>query len=48
MLLSRRDTLQLGLAGGVTLAGFGTTVFMPFTAHAQGKGDSYKTMAARS
>ena len=44
MHFSRRDTLQLGLAGGATLlAGFGATVFMPFTARAQGKGDSYKT-----
>ncbi|MEP9387241.1 MBL fold metallo-hydrolase [Mesorhizobium sp. KR9-304] len=41
MKFSRRDTLQLGLAG---LAGFGVTTFMPFTARAQGKGDSYKTM----
>jgi L-ascorbate metabolism protein UlaG (beta-lactamase superfamily) len=40
MILTRRDTLQLGLAG---LAGFGATTFMPFTARAQGKGDSYKT-----
>jgi L-ascorbate metabolism protein UlaG (beta-lactamase superfamily) len=40
MTLTRRDTLQLGLAG---LAGFGATTFMPFTARAQGKGDSYKT-----
>jgi L-ascorbate metabolism protein UlaG (beta-lactamase superfamily) len=32
--------LQLGLAG---LAGFGATTFMPFTARAQGNGDSYKT-----
>ncbi len=40
MMFSRRDTLQLGLAG---LTGFGTTIFMPFTARAQGKGDSYKT-----
>ena len=41
MIFSRRDTLQLGLAAG--LAGFGSTIFMPFTARAQAKGDSYKT-----
>ena len=40
MIFTRRDTLQLGLAG---LAGLGTTTIMPFTARAQGKGDSYKT-----
>jgi len=40
MLFSRRDTLQLGLAG---MAGLGATTFMPFTARAQGKGDAYKT-----
>lgn len=40
MRISRRDTLQLGLAG---IAGLGSTAFMPFTARAQGKGDSYKT-----
>jgi len=40
MIFTRRDTLQLGLAG---LAGFGATTFMPFMARAQGKGDSYKT-----
>ena len=40
MQFTRRDTLQLGLTG---LAGFGATTFMPFTARAQGKGDSYKT-----
>lgn len=38
--LTRRDTLQLGLAG---LAGLGATTVMPFAARAQGKGDSYKT-----
>ena len=38
--LTRRDTLQLGLAG---FAGLGLTTVMPFVAHAQGKGDSYKT-----
>ena len=41
MQFSRRDTLQL--AGAAGLAGLGATVFMPFTARAQGKGDSYKT-----
>ena len=41
MIFTRRDTLQLGLAAG--LAGFGSTIFMPFTARAQAKGDSYKT-----
>ena len=46
MTFSRRDTLQLGLAGGLTaLAGFGATTFMPFAARAQGKGDSYKTQS---
>ena len=40
MQFTRRDTLQLGVTG---LAGFGATTFMPFTARAQGKGDSYKT-----
>ena len=40
MIFTRRDTLQLGLAG---LAGLGATTVMPFTARAQGKGDSYKT-----
>ena len=40
MIFTRRDTLQLGLAG---LAGLGATTIMPFTARAQGKGDSYKT-----
>ena len=40
MQFSRRDTLELGLAA---FAGFGATTFMPFTARAQGKGDSYKT-----
>lgn len=43
MPISRRDTLQLGLAGGAALAGFGSTLFMPFTVRAQGMGDSYKT-----
>ncbi len=44
MTFTRRDTLQLGLAGGaMALAGFGATTFMPFTARAQGKSDSYKT-----
>ena len=38
--LTRRDTLQLGLAG---LVGLGTATVMPFAARAQGKGDSYKT-----
>ena len=42
MQFSRRDTLQLGLAG---LAGFSATTFMPFTARAQAKADSYKTEA---
>jgi len=37
MIFTRRDTLQLGLAG------LAATTFMPFTARAQGKGDSYKT-----
>lgn len=37
---SRRDTLQLGLAG---LAGLGLTTAMPFDGRAQAKGDSYKT-----
>ena len=41
MQFSRRDTLQL--AGAAGLAGLGATVFMPFTARAQGQGDSYKT-----
>jgi len=36
---SRRDTLQLGLAGAAT---FGLTTIMPFTARAQGRGDTYK------
>ena len=40
MQFSRRDTLQLGITG---LVGFGATAIMPFTARAQGKGDSYKT-----
>jgi hypothetical protein len=40
MQFTRRDTLQLGLAG---LAGLSATTVMPFTARAQGKGDSYKT-----
>ena len=40
MIFTLRDTLQLGLAG---LAGLGATTVMPFTARAQGKGDSYKT-----
>lgn len=40
MQFSRRDTLELGLAA---IAGLGATTFMPFTARAQGKGDSYKT-----
>jgi L-ascorbate metabolism protein UlaG (beta-lactamase superfamily) len=40
MQISRRDTMKLGLTG---LVGFGATTFMPFTARAQGKGDSYKT-----
>ena len=38
--LTRRDTLQFGLAG---LVGLGTATFMPFAARAQGKADSYKT-----
>ncbi|MBX3582797.1 MAG: MBL fold metallo-hydrolase [Rhizobiaceae bacterium] len=40
MKFSRRETLQLGLAGA---AGLGATTFMPFIARAEGKGDSYKT-----
>lgn len=40
MQFSRRDTLQLGLAG---LAGFTATTFMPFKARAQAQGDSHKT-----
>lgn len=44
MKFSRRDTLQFGLAGLAGAAAFGgATTFMPFTARAQGKGDSYKT-----
>jgi L-ascorbate metabolism protein UlaG (beta-lactamase superfamily) len=42
MIFTRRDALQLGMTG---LAGFGATVIMPFTARAQGKGDSYKTQS---
>jgi L-ascorbate metabolism protein UlaG (beta-lactamase superfamily) len=41
MKFSRRDTLQL--AGAAGLVGLGSTLFMPFTARAQGQGDSYKT-----
>lgn len=37
---TRRDTLQLGLAG---LAGLGATTLMPFTARAALEADSYKT-----
>jgi L-ascorbate metabolism protein UlaG (beta-lactamase superfamily) len=37
MHLTRRDTLQLGLAGLTSIT------VMPFAARAQGKGDSYKT-----
>ncbi|MDW6025669.1 MBL fold metallo-hydrolase [Mesorhizobium sp. BAC0120] len=40
MQFTRRDTLQLGLAG---LAGLSATSVMPFTARAEGKGDRYKT-----
>lgn len=40
MQITRRDTIQLGLAG---LGGIAVTTFMPFTARAQGKGDTYKT-----
>lgn len=41
MQFTRRDTLQLGLAG---LAGLSATTFMPFTARADAlSGDSYKT-----
>lgn len=39
MRFSRRDTLQLGIAG---LAGLGATTIMPFTARAQGAGDRYE------
>lgn len=42
MKFSRRDTLRFGLAGFAGVAGVGTTI-MPFTARAQGTGDSYKT-----
>lgn len=40
MHFTRRTTLQLGAAG---LAGFGATMIMPFTARAQGEGDTYET-----
>lgn len=40
MPFTRRDTLQLGVAG---LAGLGATTFMPFTARAAMEADSYKT-----
>lgn len=43
MIFSRRDTLQLGLAGlaGLGATTLGVTTIMPFTARAQGTGDSY-------
>ena len=41
MNLTRRDSLQL--AGVAALGAFGSTIIMPFTARAQGKGDSYKS-----
>ena len=40
MPVTRRDTLQLGLAG---IAGLSATTFMPFSARAAGEADSYKT-----
>ena len=40
MPVTRRDTLQLGIAG---LAGLGATTFMPFQARAANAADSYKT-----
>jgi L-ascorbate metabolism protein UlaG (beta-lactamase superfamily) len=40
MELTRRDALQMGLAGGASL---GLSTIVPFEARAQGKGDSYKT-----
>jgi L-ascorbate metabolism protein UlaG (beta-lactamase superfamily) len=40
MELTRRDALQMGLAGAASL---GLSTIVPFEARAQGKGDSYKT-----
>ena len=40
MPFTRRETLQFGIAG---IAGLSATTFMPFTARAAGKADSYKT-----